>query len=99
LAKIKLELDLKYVNGYFDRSRPHQPKRWFFRVRGQTAIRLLGEPGSEEFKAAHDAAMEALKAGTKAKPTGEELTAPGHREGAAYQLLRNQSRLEGQIRG
>jgi hypothetical protein len=63
---------LRYVNGFRDR---HGRVRYYFRRRGERAIPLPGQPGSEEFMAAY--AM-ALGAGPDQAPEiGASRTLPG----------------------
>jgi integrase len=63
---------LRYVNGFRDR---HGRVRYYFRRRGERAIPLPGQPGSEEFMAAY--AM-ALGAGADQAPEiGASRTLPG----------------------
>ena len=56
MARIRL----KYVNGFANRDRKGGRVRYYFRRRGEKAIPLPGQPGSEEFMAAYAMALAAV---------------------------------------
>jgi hypothetical protein len=51
---------LRYVNGFTNRDRKNARVRYYFRRRGEKAIPLPGQPGSEEFMAAYAMALAAM---------------------------------------
>ena len=68
---------LKYVNKFANKDRADTKQRYYFRVRGQKAIPLPGQVGSEEFMQAYSAALATLEGKGKAAPSGADLVAPG----------------------
>jgi integrase len=71
MARIRLQ----YVNKFANKDRADKRLRYYFRKRGHKAIPLPGMPGSEEFMAAYQMALEALP---DAKiEIGEQRTVPG----------------------
>jgi len=70
-------IDLKYAVCVENKRRSGW-RRWYFRVRNpRINIPLRGEPGTADFMDDYSAARAALESHGRAKPTGEELTAPG----------------------
>lgn len=51
---------LRYVNSFKNRDRKNARVRYYFRRRGEKAIPLPGQPGSEEFMAAYGLALGAV---------------------------------------
>ena len=51
---------LRYVNSFSNRDRKNVRVRYYFRRRGEKAIPLPGQPGSEEFMAAYGMALAAI---------------------------------------
>ena len=51
---------LRYVNSFTNRDRKNARVRYYFRRRGEKAIPLPGQPGSEEFMAAYGMALAAM---------------------------------------
>ena len=51
---------LRYVNSFANRDRKNPRVRYYFRRRGEKAILLPGQPGSEEFMAAYAVALAAM---------------------------------------
>jgi integrase len=68
-------LRLKHVNAFANRNRKDGRLRYYFRRRGQKAIPLPGEPGSDEFMAAYAAALAGTETATV--EVGEGRTQPG----------------------
>lgn len=64
----RVKLDLPYINAYPDR---HGKMRYYFR-RKSVRVALLGSPGTAEFIAAYNAALESTK-----RVTPSEILAPG----------------------
>lgn len=67
-------IKLRYVNSFANRKRKSARVRYYFRRRGQKAILLPGQPGSEEFMAAYAAA---LASQPNTSDIGADRTLPG----------------------
>ena len=65
---------LRYVNGFTNRDRKNARVRYYFRRRGEKAIPLSGQPGSEEFMAAYAMALAAMP---ERPEIGASRTIPG----------------------
>jgi hypothetical protein len=70
-----VQIKLRYVNAFRNRNRRDQQARYYFRRRGQAAIRLPGLPGSEEFMAAYAAAIDSMP--DQSVEIGAKRTLPG----------------------
>ena len=70
-----MQIKLRYVNAFRNRNRRDQQARYYFRRRGQAAIRLPGLPGSEEFMAAYAAAIDSMP--DQSVEIGAKRTLPG----------------------
>jgi site-specific recombinase XerD len=68
-------IKLRYVNSFANRKRKSARVRYYFRRRGQKAISLPGQPGSEEFMAAYTVALTALT--DRLPEIGVSRTSPG----------------------
>jgi integrase len=65
---------LRYVNSFSNRDREDTRVRYYFRRRGEKAIPLPGQPGSEEFMAAYAMALAAIP---NRPEIGASRTSPG----------------------
>jgi hypothetical protein len=71
----RVELDLKYVNAFKNHKRKNGRVRYYFRRRGMKAIPLPGEPESEQFMLAYQAALSTIS--DKPSEIGADRTSPG----------------------
>jgi integrase len=68
-------IKLRYVNSFTNRKRKNARVRYYFRRRGQKAIPLPGQPGSEEFMAAYAVALATVT--DQLSEIGASRTSPG----------------------